>query len=521
MVPYGPTGMGKINQDRGCIAWPFNGSYSEALLAIFDGHGEHGEKVSEMCVTELARALEDDSASLAAEPLACLKRNVAAHDKTRSLHPRAHPHTRHLPFAFSQVLLLDDALLEPPEIEEYVIESGSTVTIVYARGDELWVAWCGDSRCALGTRVKGEIQARALTFDHKPDLPDEQARVKKVGGKIWTDGKGRWRVAPEFYEDGEGLAMTRALGDKECKELAGVSGTPSLTHVRLNPAVDGGDGDVCLIVATDGLWDFVSEEEAAIMAMSPTYSSAQEASVALVHEAQSRWRGRHPHLRDDITVTVAPPVSSHTPPSQPLNRPTWPQVAYLPFLEPSDEPVLEGAATANGDPAAAPAAAAVAMAEEVMKRKSSAEKLRRSSTTERTSFMQMINMQEGGIEPVYDGTRASAEEVRLHPSSQPSPPPAVHPTPIATDEHSVCADRRFRRTELLPRPSKEGGGGGLRCPRSTRSPARARSCACPGARPGARPGAGVLMAEKLTTKVRLQDFVVHARRHAARGISKM
>ena len=47
------TSKAKINQDRGCVCWPFNGSHNQALLCIFDGHGMQGEKLSEWCVQEI------------------------------------------------------------------------------------------------------------------------------------------------------------------------------------------------------------------------------------------------------------------------------------------------------------------------------------------------------------------------------------------------------------------------------------------------------------------------------------
>ena len=38
-------GMGKINQDRGLVAYPLAGDDQQGLFCVFDGHGKHGEKV--------------------------------------------------------------------------------------------------------------------------------------------------------------------------------------------------------------------------------------------------------------------------------------------------------------------------------------------------------------------------------------------------------------------------------------------------------------------------------------------
>ena len=42
----GITSQAKINQDRGVVCWPFNGTHDQALLCVFDGHGMQGDKVA-------------------------------------------------------------------------------------------------------------------------------------------------------------------------------------------------------------------------------------------------------------------------------------------------------------------------------------------------------------------------------------------------------------------------------------------------------------------------------------------
>lgn len=57
----GPRGFSaaKINQDRGVVCWPFNGSYNQALLCVFDGHGSKGERASEFCMRTVPELLEN------------------------------------------------------------------------------------------------------------------------------------------------------------------------------------------------------------------------------------------------------------------------------------------------------------------------------------------------------------------------------------------------------------------------------------------------------------------------------
>lgn len=52
------------------------------------------------------------------------------------------------------------------------------------RGRKLTSAWVGDSRAVLGRREDGTVRAYDLTNDHKPDLPEEHARIMQSGGRV-------------------------------------------------------------------------------------------------------------------------------------------------------------------------------------------------------------------------------------------------------------------------------------------------------------------------------------------------
>ena len=78
-------------------------------------------------------------------------------------------------------------------------------------------------------------------MDHKATDANEIARVKSIGGKI-----NNHRVAG-------GLAITRALGDHAYKKY-GVSGSPHVVRTVLKPT------NKYLIIASDGVWDVVSDQ---------------------------------------------------------------------------------------------------------------------------------------------------------------------------------------------------------------------------------------------------------------------
>ena len=69
------------------------------------------------------------------------------------------------------------------------------------------------------------------------------------------------------------------------------------------PAREGGDGDLFVIVASDGVWEFIESVEACQLVA--RHKNATEACSALVLEAALRWKRYEGSYRDDITAIVA------------------------------------------------------------------------------------------------------------------------------------------------------------------------------------------------------------------------
>uniref|UniRef100_A0ACD5XEF5 Uncharacterized protein n=1 Tax=Avena sativa TaxID=4498 RepID=A0ACD5XEF5_AVESA len=119
---------------------------------------------------------------------------------------------------------------------------GSTAVVAVVGPRHLVVSNCGDSRAVLCRRGA----AIPLSSDHKPDRPDELERIQAAGGRvIFWDGARVFGV----------LAMSRAIGDSYLKPY--VISDP---EVRVLERKDG--EDEFLILASDGLWDVVSNEVA-------------------------------------------------------------------------------------------------------------------------------------------------------------------------------------------------------------------------------------------------------------------
>ncbi|KAJ9582388.1 hypothetical protein L9F63_003241, partial [Diploptera punctata] len=148
----------------------------------------------------------------------------------------------------------DSLFLEKSNREN--LRSGTTALCALLRPKEkmLYVAWLGDSQ-ALLVREGTAIQ---MVSPHKPYRQDERDRIENMGGCVvfW----GTWRVNGQ-------LAVSRAIGDLEYKPY--VTSEPDVKAVSLDGTED------FLILACDGLWDFVREEDA----VEAVYQQLHEAPV--------------------------------------------------------------------------------------------------------------------------------------------------------------------------------------------------------------------------------------------------
>ncbi|GFP81090.1 protein phosphatase 2c 37 [Phtheirospermum japonicum] len=117
---------------------------------------------------------------------------------------------------------------------------GTTAVVALVGENEIVVANCGDSRAVL---CRGKEPAKQLSIDHKPETPEELARIKKGGGMVIE-----WHGARVCGV----LSTSRSLGDKYLKP-----------HVIPDPGVqvmERQKEDEFLILASDGLWDVVPNE---------------------------------------------------------------------------------------------------------------------------------------------------------------------------------------------------------------------------------------------------------------------
>ncbi|TVU38384.1 hypothetical protein EJB05_11751 [Eragrostis curvula] len=315
---YTQQGRKGINQDAMLVWDGFGGEEDVVLCGVFDGHGPHGHlvarRVRDALPLRLMSAVRASKAGMdmtAAAWRKAFSRAYKAMDKDLRSHPtldcfcsgstavtvlklvRA---TRESPLLVHPSIHLSPSVVPPKS------QTSNQFCWMYAsvrsRGSDLYMANIGDSRAVLGSRdcAGGGMLAVQLTVDLKPDVPSEAERIKKCRGRVFA-----LQDEPEVprvwlpFDDAPGLAMARAFGDF-CLKDYGVISVPEFFHWSLT------EKDQFVILASDGVWDVLSNQEAVdIVSASPSRSKAAK---SVVEAANREWKTKYPTSKIDDCAVV-------------------------------------------------------------------------------------------------------------------------------------------------------------------------------------------------------------------------
>ena len=233
------------------------------LYAVFDGHG--GPGASRVAQQHIAEAVEGECGGGDYET--CMER------------------------AFLQVeeryRLSEQPESDVGKSKRQEGREGSTacVAVVSEDASQVVVANAGDSRCVL---CRGG-HAIPLSEDHKPSDAHEYRRIRKNGYYAFkTPVSGCYRIyKPRQDALVGGLNLSRALGDFLYE--GAVPSTPDITRTPLQA------GDI-LVLATDGVWDTVSNAQACSIVSQ--VRDREEAAAILVQAALDQ------HSSDNCTSVV-------------------------------------------------------------------------------------------------------------------------------------------------------------------------------------------------------------------------
>ncbi|KAM3696044.1 hypothetical protein ACJW31_06G008200 [Castanea mollissima] len=313
---YTQQGKKGTNQDAMLIWENFSSRSDTIFCGVFDGHGPYGHVVAKKVRDSLPEILcthwktksigdpsniENGSGNMNTEetssPTPSMDDESYETMEVETNEKEKHPEM-FLPLKCSILKafkLMDKELKLHPTIDCFC--SGTTAVTLVKQGQNIVIGNVGDSRAVLATRDKdSSLIAIQLTVDLKPDLPGEAARIQRCKGRVFA-----LQDEPEVARvwlpnnDSPGLAMARAFGDFCLKDF-GLISVPNVYYHHLT------ESDAFIILATDGVWDVLSNKEAVdVVASSPSRSTAAR---ALVDCAVRAWRLKYPTSKNDDCAVV-------------------------------------------------------------------------------------------------------------------------------------------------------------------------------------------------------------------------
>jgi serine/threonine protein phosphatase PrpC len=256
------------------------------FVAVFDGHGGGG--VSQFLKNHLYESVchhvqvkhWEENDTIVTRPSSAI--NATACDSLLESEQVRRPDItlQETPSVFSYAAAFKAAF---SEIEEKVLTNetleyqGSTAVavLIHEQSEEnnshgtskrkhriLLSANVGDSRAVLSRNGR----AVDLTRDHKPNDDLEKARILAMGETI------EWDRVSKVHRV-RNLSLSRAIGDKYAKPV--VSGEVEINHY---PLID--ESDEFILLASDGLWDVMTSDEAVIFVHEKIQKEISSVNVA-------------------------------------------------------------------------------------------------------------------------------------------------------------------------------------------------------------------------------------------------
>lgn len=271
-------GLKKTLQDRYTVDEPLEelGVY----FGVFDGHG--GTQVADHVASQLHKKILMQFRQKQVQP-ASREQKIKA--------------------AITEAFVATDKEILPVAERKKFEQVGSTAVCAMFHGNpklgtalRLVVSNLGDSRCVICRAGK----AVPLSEDHKPNRLDEKKRIERAGGMI-LQMRGTWRIATTTNPNAttkaqrkeyQGLAMTRSFGDLYFKQPTALAlAEPDITVIPLT------DKDLFLVLATDGIFDVLSNQETIDIGLK-NWEDPEEAAKQIVRTAYKKGS------EDNLTALV-------------------------------------------------------------------------------------------------------------------------------------------------------------------------------------------------------------------------
>ncbi|XP_031402121.1 probable protein phosphatase 2C 34 [Punica granatum] len=284
---FSKRGEKGVNQDC-CIVWEEYGCQSDMIFCgIFDGHGPWGHYVAKRVRQAMPSSLLCNWQETVAQAYLDPDFDLETGKKHHRFDIWKHSY-------FKTCAAVDQELVQLRKIDSFY--SGTTALTIVRQGEYIVIANVGDSRAVLATTSDdGTLVPVQLTVDFKPNLPQEAERIIECNGRVFClhDEPGIHRL---WLPDGEspGLAMSRAFGDYCVKDF-GLISEPEVTQRNITSE------DQFVVLATDGVWDVVTNQEAIEIVSS--VPDRGKSAKRLVEYAVRAWKhNRRGIAMDDISA---------------------------------------------------------------------------------------------------------------------------------------------------------------------------------------------------------------------------
>lgn len=285
---FSKRGQKGVNQDC-CIVWEDFGCQEDMMFCgIFDGHGPWGHFVAKTVRESMPPSLLCNwQEALLSQASLDPDMDLQSEKKNHKFNIWKHSYVK-------TCAAIDKELEQQRKIDSFY--SGTTALSIVRQGELIFIANVGDSRAVLATTSDdGSLVPVQLTVDFKPNIPQEAERIFQCKGRVFClqDEPGVHRVwLPN--EESPGLAMSRAFGDYCVKDF-GLISVPEVTQRHITSR------DQFVVLATDGVWDVVSNQEAVeIVSSAPDRAKSAK---CLVEFAVHAWKRKRKGIAiDDISA---------------------------------------------------------------------------------------------------------------------------------------------------------------------------------------------------------------------------
>ncbi|KAI0984449.1 hypothetical protein GJ496_004935 [Pomphorhynchus laevis] len=230
-----------LNPDIGGDRYP-----GWSFFAIFDGHA--GDRVSKHAAQHIWACIKEHLPPSVTNVAPASLSTILPSQTSINARSSEDVSVRSLSEALKRGIFdMDVQLRELPDVRDGLDKSGSTAVGCLITPQWIFLVNVGDSRALF---VK-DNQIALSTFDHKPSNDKERRRIIEAGGMVIIQ-----RVNGS-------LAVSRALGDFEYKADPNRLPQNQLVSPEADVYVSERDTtrDQFLILACDGIWDVMSNEE--------------------------------------------------------------------------------------------------------------------------------------------------------------------------------------------------------------------------------------------------------------------